>query len=129
MQSLKQLHCLFISVICLLVAGCSLGNLFSSYRGKPGSEEDNLRKEEILTISYRVQIGMFNTMDEAKTFAESARAKTEYPVYLAYKPPFYRVRVGDFNRKGDAEKCVQILRQKGFRDARYVFKQMDSENP
>ncbi len=124
----KQVQFLLIFMLCVIGAGCGLGNMLIPHKEEPDFDRDSTQVQEInSSTSYRVQIGMFDTMDEAVKMAESARSTIEYPVYLEYIPPFYRVRVGDFERKIDAEECVIFLKQHGFNDSRYVFKRIDSQ--
>ncbi|MFC1541135.1 SPOR domain-containing protein [Candidatus Latescibacterota bacterium] len=72
-------------------------------------------------FGYRVQIGAFESSENANKLAESARSKIEYPVYVEYLPPLYRVRVGDFVQRSDAETCVESLKNNGFKDSRFVY--------
>lgn len=59
---------------------------------------------------YRVQV--ISTMDRAK--ANAARAKLmelfpQYKSYLSYQSPYFRVRIGDFLNRQDAEQLQQQL--------------------
>lgn len=71
-------------------------------------------------LGYRVQLGAFENKENAERTAKSARSKFDLPVYVIYQAPFYRVRAGDFIEKSEAEKYVKIIKEKGFRDARWV---------
>ncbi|MFC1528833.1 SPOR domain-containing protein [Candidatus Latescibacterota bacterium] len=42
-------------------------------------------------------------------------------VYLEFETPFYRLQVGDFTTKADAEKHVKILKDKGFKESLWVI--------
>ena len=85
-------------------------------------EETNSSKPSLNVniLGYRIQIGAFEYKENAEKIAESARSKLDLPVYIIYQAPFYRVRVGDFKEKGEAEKYVKIIMKKGFNDARWV---------
>jgi hypothetical protein len=69
----------------------------------------------------------FDSKAEADNLAKLARSKTDYSVYVEYIVPFYRVRVGDFKRKSDVEKCVELLKKKGFSDSRYVYTNVNAQ--
>lgn len=65
---------------------------------------------------YRIQIFMesgneaLNTAEEAKiTFSEKY---TDIPAYLIFSAPYYRVRVGDFRTRLQAEKFLQEINRK-----------------
>lgn len=71
-------------------------------------------------FGYRIQIGAFEYKENAEELKIFARSKTDLTIYVVYIAPFYRVRVGDFTEKSEAEKCVKFLKDKGFSDARYI---------
>ena len=115
-------------MMCVITAGCGAGNMEMRRTGTTGFDEDSTQANENNSVAtYRVQIGIFDIRVDAYKLAESARSKIDYPVYVVYIPPFYRVRVGDFVRKSDAEECVVFLKQKGFSDSRYVYKDIISQ--
>ena len=63
---------------------------------------------------YRVQIFM-EIGNDAVSHAESVRgafsaAFPELPVYLTYEQPYYRLRVGDFRNRVEAEKYVRLIK-------------------
>lgn len=61
---------------------------------------------------FRVQI--FSGSDRDKTYQEQARFKSMYPAvntYISYTQPNYKIRVGDFRTRLEAEKFMnQILK-------------------
>ena len=65
---------------------------------------------------YRVQIFM-EIGNEAIRHAESMKksfsdAFPELPVYLTYDQPYYRLRVGDFRNRVEAEKYLRLIKPK-----------------
>ena len=74
---------------------------------------------------YRVQIGIFDNQESAERLRRSARSKADLNVYVEFDTPFYRVRVGDFTTKADAEKYVKILKDKGFQESLWVIKKIN----
>ncbi len=73
---------------------------------------------------YRVQIGIFEERKSADQRAGDARAKVTDPVYVEFEPPFYRVRVGDYITREEAEQQVKVLQNLGFRGSFWVVKNM-----
>ena len=62
---------------------------------------------------YRIQIFM-ESGNEALNLAEEARDEfaekfTEIPAYLAFRAPYYRVRVGDFRTRLEAEQFLRKI--------------------
>ncbi len=73
---------------------------------------------------YRVQIVALDASkpgnkEKAEQFAKEAEARlrNEYKVYIEYIPPYYKVRVGDFISKEEAERMKIRLRNMGYYDA------------
>jgi cell division septation protein DedD len=75
---------------------------------------------------YRVQIGIFEERQSAERRAEEARLKVDREVYVEFEPPFYRVRVGDFTTRKEAEEFVKILQDYGFRGSFWVMKNINT---
>lgn len=73
------------------------------------------------TTGYRVQTGLFNDESEAYRYAENVRSKIELNVYVIYKAPFFHVLAGDFTTENEAERYVNILKGKGFRNALWII--------
>ena len=66
---------------------------------------------------YRVQI--FAAADElaARVLEDEARFQFDVPVYLSYDPPNYKIRVGNYTDKNEADDVRKAARRKGYRDA------------
>ncbi|MEO0288273.1 MAG: SPOR domain-containing protein [candidate division WOR-3 bacterium] len=66
---------------------------------------------------YKVQI--FATYDEAKAYKvrDEAKAKFTEDVYVEYIPPYYKVRIGHFKTKEDADRFRDLVKDKGYSDA------------
>lgn len=73
---------------------------------------------------YRVQIGIDQDKSKMENLAEKARSATELNIYLEFEAPFYRVRVGDFKTRQEAEKYVRTMKNNGFSDALWVMSQI-----
>lgn len=65
----------------------------------------------IVVYGYRVQVFFGNDRKEA--YNEQARFNSYYPeyaTYISYTQPNYRVKVGDFRTKAEAQRLVNELR-------------------
>lgn len=85
-------------------------------------------------FGYRVQILAIDaakpgSKEKAEQFAREAEArlKGEYKVYVKYIPPYYKVRVGDFLSREDAEKMKMRLRSLGYYDAWVAETEVESK--
>jgi hypothetical protein len=66
----------------------------------------------ITAEGYRVQI--FSGSDRARAYQEQAKFKSIYPqlnTYISYAQPNYKIRVGDFRGRLEAEKFMNQLRK------------------
>ena len=69
---------------------------------------------------FRVQIFAFSTKERAEKAKKEAESVLSLPVYIEYDPSIdgpYKVRVGDFSSKEEAEQYKEKLRQEGYPDA------------
>jgi cell division septation protein DedD len=82
---------------------------------------DRRRVAETTGSGYRVQIGIDDNKERMENLVQYARSRVDYPVYLEFEPPFYRVRVGDFRTREEAEQCVRRLKSDGFENALWVM--------
>ncbi len=58
---------------------------------------------KVFTPGWRVQIFASSSMVNADELARAARGTFMEPVYVEYIPPMYKVRVGDFMTRKDAD--------------------------
>lgn len=100
---------------------------FSQNRGTFNLEQDSRidrlmqKQREVYAANntmngFRVQIFM-EIGNEAVNHAKSVKAGFErqfpdLPIYLSYEQPYYRLRVGDFRNRVEAEKYLRILKPK-----------------
>ncbi|MEJ5307419.1 MAG: SPOR domain-containing protein [candidate division WOR-3 bacterium] len=73
--------------------------------------------QQTVVTEYKVQI--FATYDEAKAYKvrDEAKAKFTEDVYVEYIPPYYKVRIGHFKTKEDADRFRDLVKDKGYSDA------------
>lgn len=80
------------------------------------SDNEQIQEPEKV-FGYRVQIFATLKKENAQRVAREARKVLSKPVYIEYIPPFYKVRVGDFKSRDDAEEYKEYLRANGYPDA------------
>ena len=67
---------------------------------------------------YRVQIFATIYKDKADKIRAEVQQKVEYPVYVEEIAPFYKVRIGDFQKREDAEQFLAVVQKSlGYSDA------------
>lgn len=71
--------------------------------------------------AYRVQLVTSNVYGEAKAAATVAEEIFDQPVYLDYEVPNYKVRVGSFAHRDDADQYRQKARTAGYSNAWVVM--------
>ncbi len=78
-------------------------------------------------LGYRVQLIASPVREEAESVAELARGLFIERVYLEYIEPLYRIRIGDFTGKEEAEKIRDKAQELGFEDAWIVESPIEME--
>jgi hypothetical protein len=77
-----------------------------------------------VTLSgFRVQI--FSGLDRALVYSEQVKFKTRYPgisSYISYTQPNYKLRVGDFRTRLEAEKLMNELKK--YYSSLFIFSEM-----
>ena len=72
----------------------------------------------IVVPGFRVQLLATGEIDEAN--AKKAEVEAAFPgewFYIAYDPPTYKLRAGNFLNRTDADMYAKLLSEKGFPDA------------
>lgn len=73
------------------------------------------------TEGYRVQVLSTDDIDEANNVrTEIYEETTRKEVYIVFEPPFYKVKVGDFTSKSEAENLRFKLNQLGYTESKTV---------
>lgn len=79
---------------------------------------DSLVVEEEVSQGYRVQIFSTSNIDEANAMRASVQQMlASDTVYVVYDPPVYKVRVGDYVSRLEANRMLTFMLDRGFRDA------------
>ncbi len=80
--------------------------------------QDSTVVQEDMTQGFRIQIFSSSSIDEA-TQART-NALVQFPsdsIYIVYDPPVYKVRVGDFITRYEADQRMPAFVEKGYKDA------------
>jgi len=86
-----------------------------------GLNFENERKIVGTTDGYRVQVLSTDDIDEANRIrAEVYEKTTKKEVYVIFEPPFYKVKVGDFTSKSEADNLRFNLNQLGYTESKVV---------
>jgi hypothetical protein len=90
------------------------GRVFEgAVKSSRGGDEDR----DELRAGYRIQVVASTIREEADGIADVVKGLVPIPVYIEFSEPFYRVRVGDFRTKDEAEKIRRKLVDYGFDSA------------
>ena len=69
------------------------------------------------TPGWRVQVFASSNLQLADDKAAEFRVNSPHPVYVEYEPPYYKVRVGDFLTRQDAERFKEETGRMGWEGA------------
>ncbi len=79
-------------------------------------------------IGYRVQILQTQDAEEARTVQSDAIVELDAEVYPIFDSPYYKVRVGDFLIRAEAEELLQRVIAKGYKSAWIVRTKINAAN-
>jgi hypothetical protein len=83
--------------------------------GEEGAESvANIPKE---IVGYRIQILQTEDAREAREFQQEAILRLDIDAYVSYDNPYYKVRIGDFPSRYEAEEFLTTLEGRGFKSA------------
>ena len=85
--------------------------------------KNNRSGSSIEVSGFRVQI--FSGLERQQAYAEQAKFKIRFPaynVYISYVQPNYRVRIGDFRTRLEAEKFMIELKR--YYSSMFIFSEM-----
>jgi len=67
---------------------------------------------------YRIQLLATSNKKQVEKLKEELSQKgLNYPIYIKYVPPMYRLRIGDFQKYEDAQKALNQIKNLGYKDA------------
>ena len=71
---------------------------------------------------YRVQVFSTDNLEEADSIRTELYLETnQKAVYITFEPPFYKVKVGDFQKISEAKDLRFKLNQIGYTEARVIY--------
>lgn len=79
---------------------------------KSGPTIDSLSSQ-----AYRIQLFTSKVYGEANDARRVAEEIFDYPVFMDYEVPYFKVRVGSFAARDDAEKYLMRVKSAGYTDA------------
>lgn len=83
----------------------------------PSGEEQQYQEEILTGTHFTVQITAATDEEVASRLAESVEEDTIHPVFVDREGDYWKVRVGAFPARSDAETYVQEMVDMGFSDA------------
>jgi cell division protein FtsN len=93
-------------------------NGFDAFVGEETRQEQvSTPKPEQLDVSagrYYIQVGAFNTEPEAIERKAAIDSLFSYPTGIIFEDNFYKLQLGYFSRRADADSCYQDLIENGF---------------
>ncbi|MEO0144966.1 MAG: SPOR domain-containing protein [candidate division WOR-3 bacterium] len=67
---------------------------------------------------YRIQVLATSNKNQVEKLKDEIIKKgVNYPVYIKYVPPMYRLRIGDFKNYEEAQKALNQIKNLGYKDA------------
>ncbi|MBI2619735.1 MAG: SPOR domain-containing protein, partial [Ignavibacteriales bacterium] len=79
---------------------------------------DSAVVEEVVAQGFRIQIFATSSIDEANSAKLTAEGRVgQDEVYVVYDPPVYKVRVGDYVERLEANQRLSKLINQGYPDA------------
>jgi hypothetical protein len=66
---------------------------------------------------FRVQCFASSQIERVRAEQKNIEAKVRYPVYIIFAAPYYKLLVGDFVKRADADAAVAKMKELGYGDA------------
>jgi hypothetical protein len=81
-----------------------------------------------LEIRYRIQMFASSSVESLREQKRMMERKVDLPFFLSYEAPFFKLFVGDFKSRVDAETYLSKIKKHGYTDAWIVTARSVSEN-
>ena len=75
---------------------------------------------------FRIQILASSDIERARVEKKNMESHTRQPLYIVFDSPYYKLQVGDFARRSQAEDFLADLRKSGYNDAWIVAARVDA---
>jgi hypothetical protein len=91
---------------------------FEQQRANNEHQQDSVVVESEITQGFRIQIFTTGSFDDANAMRQTAIQRLpDDSVYVVFDPPVYKVRVGDFRTRVEANQRLGVISALGFADA------------
>ncbi|MBD3421206.1 MAG: hypothetical protein GF398_13905 [Chitinivibrionales bacterium] len=97
--------------------------IVSEELAKVGPDE----KKKNLIDGFRIQCFATSQVERARAEKKNLEMRTRHSVYISYNAPYYKLFVGDFKHKANAQKELNALREEGYPDAWIVSTKVFAE--
>ncbi len=81
-----------------------------------------------LEIRYRIQMFASSSVESLREQKRMMERKVDLPFFLSYEAPFFKLFVGDFKSRIDAETYLSKIKKHGYTDAWIVTARSVNEN-
>jgi hypothetical protein len=78
--------------------------------------QDKSGKTEVPN-GFRVQCFASSQIERVRAEQKTIEAKVRYPVYIVFAAPYYKLLVGDFVKRGEADAAAAKMKDLGYADA------------
>ncbi|NLW32005.1 MAG: SPOR domain-containing protein [Fibrobacter sp.] len=79
-------------------------------------------------VHYRVQVFASSQIETIREKKKSLENKIDLPLFIAFDTPFYKLYVGDFKKRTQAEAVLPEIKKLGYTDAWVVSTRAISDN-
>jgi hypothetical protein len=104
---------LLLACILFLLAGCAAGT--APYRQRP-----EVAQKELARMGYTVQVGAFSKVENASRLTETLLGQGVDATYFAAEKGLYKVRLGNFSSRAEAQKKAESLKAGGIISDFYI---------
>jgi hypothetical protein len=66
---------------------------------------------------FRVQCFASSQIERVRAEQKAIESKVRYPVYIVFASPYYKLLVGDFVKRGEADVAAGKMKELGYADA------------
>ena len=73
--------------------------------------------KKIVPEGYRIQVLALTSMEAARAKKSAIESKLQLDVYIDFDKPYYKMYVGNYTNRKDAEKALNMIKESGYPDA------------
>lgn len=85
------------------------------------------KADDVAASRFRIQVLASSQIETVRQEKKSAETRTSLPVFMTLEQPFYKLYVGDFSTRAEAESQLPEIKKKGYSDAWIVRTRIFSE--